>query len=296
MSVGLGGAVADQAGLARSALVVLIGDSEGGFLRSVRSVRILRPLRAIQRSRGMRLTVAALLNSVPAILTVAGCLLFFCSVTAILMVQLFKGTMYHCTDESRHAIEECFGSAVLDGAIAVPLWENNPQNFDSFNNALLTLFELFTLEAWPDIMLALVDATDEYHGPKRDEQEYVVFLFLLLITLGAFFLMNLFVGVIVTAYNEAQHIEPMESASTKEINHVDALGRAREIKPKRLFHTELRWRQKLVLLITNRTFEMCTMGLIVLNILVMCVDWVRVCFTIFSAAAVHTARTYFAPI
>jgi hypothetical protein len=117
-----------------------------------------------------------------------------------------------------------------------------------------------------------------------------------LITLGAFFLMNLFVGVIVTAYNEAQHIEPMESASTKEINHVDALGRAREIKPKRLFHTKLRWRQKLVLLITNRTFEMCTMGLIVLNILVMCVDWVRVCFTIFSAAAVHSARKYFAPI
>ena len=31
-----------------------------------------------QRSRGMRMTVAALLGSVPAILTVSGCILFFC--------------------------------------------------------------------------------------------------------------------------------------------------------------------------------------------------------------------------
>ena len=35
------------------------------------------------------------------------------------------------------------------GAVGLPLWANAPQNFDSFNNAMLSLFELFTLEAWP---------------------------------------------------------------------------------------------------------------------------------------------------
>ena len=55
--------------------------------------------------------VATLLNSVPAILTVSGCLIFFCSVVAILCVQLFKGKMYYCTDPMRHARIECIGGA-----------------------------------------------------------------------------------------------------------------------------------------------------------------------------------------
>ena len=201
---------------------MIVAQSDGAFFRSIRSIRILRPLRAIQRSRGMRLTVAALIASVPAIMTVAGCVIFFCAVTAILLVQLFMGSMHYCTDTTRDLRLECIGSGLIENeaggewGIASSIWQNHPTNFDNFGSAMLALFELLTLEAWPDSLFALSDATDPDHGPKRDNQQgLVTFLFFILLTIGTFFLMNLFVGVIVTAYNEAQQIDPPVSVMTR---------------------------------------------------------------------------------
>ena len=66
------------------------------------------------------------------------------------------------------------------------------------------MFELLTLEEWDTIMHAVVDATDQFHGPTRDNTPGFSFLFLIYIITGAFFILNLFVGVIVSAYNEAK--------------------------------------------------------------------------------------------
>ena len=259
-----------------SALFVKISGSEGGLVRAIRAVRILRPLRAIQRSRGMRMTVAALLGSVPAILTVSGCILFFCSIVAILCVGLFKGTMFHCTDGDRFVLNECVGSAVLESEMSQPVWQSAPQNFDDFFSAMLTLFEIFSLEAWPDIMTALVDATDVNHGPRLNNQPGVVFLFIILIMLGSFFLMNLFVGVIVTAYNEAQKVEVRNAEEGGEIDHASALELVHTTKPVRFFTTDNYMRKKLVLFVTQPKFELAIMSCIVLNVLVMCVDTVDI--------------------
>lgn len=85
--------------------------------------------------------------------------------------------------------------------------------------------------------------------------------------------MNLFVGVIVTAYNEAQLLDPPVDKEKEELPHDESLGQARSLQPKMLFQTNSPWRRKLVLMINSDWFELLAMGAIVVNILVMCVDW-----------------------
>ena len=128
--------------------------------------------------------------------------------------------------------------------------------------------------ALQDILFALTDATDEDHGPVKNSQQLpVCLLFFVLVTTGAFFLMNLFIGVIVTAYNEAQSLDPPVDKDKEEMLHDDSLGLARSLAPRSLFRTASPCRRKLVLMINADWFELLAMAAIVLNILVMCVDW-----------------------
>ena len=171
----------------------------------------------------------------------------------------------------------CVGTAVVDGELVVPIWKSAPQNFDDFVNAMLTLLEIFSLEAWPDIMVNLVDATDVNHGPSRNSQPIIVFFFVILIMLGSFFLLNLFVGVIVTAYNEAQRIEVEKGISDHdEVSHSYALELVGLCKPKRIFETDNIMQKKLVLFCRQPKFEITIMSCILLNVFVMCIDWVGI--------------------
>eukprot|EP01049_Picozoa_sp_SAG25_P005807 SAG25_NODE_410_length_8423_cov_2.086617_7_plen_724_part_00 len=160
-----------------TALIVLITDIEGGFFRIIRTVRVLRPLRAIQRSPGMRAVAGGLFKAVPSILTVAMLCFFFMLICAIFCVQMFKGTMYYCTDpncaspdllggcggsESEYIgntedavtggdrdgqncpMSACTGTFVdsVTGELTNSEWVNSQWNFDNVPNALLALFEI----------------------------------------------------------------------------------------------------------------------------------------------------------
>ena len=69
---------------------------------------------------------------------------------------------------------------------------------------MLTLFEVSTLEMWPNIMFRAIDATTPTTAPKRDNQPFVSLLFVVFIFLTTFFVMNLFISVIVDKFNEMQ--------------------------------------------------------------------------------------------
>lgn len=42
------------------------------------------------------------------------------------------------------------------------------RNYDNVFYALLTLFEVSTLEQWPDIMYTTIDGVGKHRGPSRD--------------------------------------------------------------------------------------------------------------------------------
>jgi len=272
-----------------TANLVLITGAEGGFFRIIRTVRVLRPLRAIQRSPGMRAVAGGLFKAVPSIATVAMLVFFFMVVSAIFCVQMFKGTMWACTnpdcgadsDGQYCSIDDCTGSFVdaESGELGPAEWVNGDWNFDALGPALLALFEIFALEAWPDILLALVDATDEFHGPRENAQVGVVWLFVIMIMLGAFFLLNLFVGVIVTAYNEVQNDDDVDAEAETAARHErmwtkDLVELVAMAEPQKLVYLDYKYRGPFMRITSARWFEPLVMLIIILNVAVMGVDTV----------------------
>ena len=274
-----------------TANLVLITGAEGGFFRIIRTVRVLRPLRAIQRSPGMRAVAGGLFKAVPSIMTVAVLVIFFMIVSAIFCVQMFKGTMWYCsnpdcgpeTDGQFCNIDECVGTFIdaESGETGNSEWTNGDWNFDSLGPAMLCLFEIFALEAWPDILLALVDATDVYHGPKANTQTvFAVWLFVIMIMLGAFFLLNLFVGVIVTAYNEVKADDGEEDQETETAARhermwtKDLVELVAMAEPQKLVYLDFKYRGPFMQLTSARWFEPAVMLIIVMNVAVMGIDTV----------------------
>ena len=94
-------------------------------------------------------------------------------------------------------------------------WVNADQNFNHIFAALLTLFELATLEDWQGVMYSSIDTTEiavnatlcndvEMSCSQTFEREYrgnlgIGGLFIAFILVGAFFFLNLFLGVVANA-------------------------------------------------------------------------------------------------
>ena len=84
-------------------------------------------------------------------------------------------------------------------------WVNNMWHFDNFGNALIVLSEICTTEGWPGVMWPSVDAVAPGMQPKKDANFGVgVAFFILFIIVGAFFIINLFVGAVIDHYMEVQ--------------------------------------------------------------------------------------------
>lgn len=65
---------------------------------------------------------------------------------------------------------------------------------------MMTLFIVASLEGWPDIMLASVDATYVDEGPKPEFAPINAYFFMVFILIGSFFLLNFFIGVLFLKY------------------------------------------------------------------------------------------------
>lgn len=83
-------------------------------------------------------------------------------------------------------------------------WVKPPANFDHIFAALLTLFEIATMEMWPDFMYAGVDATKAGQQPIQDSSPENAIYFVAFVVVGSFFVLNLFVGVAIDKFNQMQ--------------------------------------------------------------------------------------------
>jgi hypothetical protein len=95
------------------------------------------------------------------------CLLLVWLVFAILGVELFSGKFHCCSDPSRYFQEgmaakwggdaalECTGNFTdpVSGEQVPREWQGTLPNFDNTGQALLTLFQITTLEDWGEVML-----------------------------------------------------------------------------------------------------------------------------------------------
>ena len=82
-------------------------------------------------------------------------------------------------------------------------WSNPPYNFDNIFQAFKSLFIVSTLEGWIDIMHAGMDVNGPGNAPLRDNQFYNFLFFWFFVILGAYFVTNIFVGVMVNFFSES---------------------------------------------------------------------------------------------
>ena len=74
--------------------------------------------------------------------------------------------------------------------------------------ACLTLFEMSTLEMWPDLMFRAMDTDPNAQGmPRWGANPWMAVYIIGWIVLSAFFLLNLFVGVVLENFNAIRQKE-----------------------------------------------------------------------------------------
>ncbi len=134
-----------------------IGGPFAAVLRLVRTLRLLRLVTALPR---LQLIVGALLKSLSSMgyVTLLLSLIFY--IYAIIGIQLF----------GQHA----------------------PHQFGSLSAAMLSLFQMITLDAWSDL----------FHSVNRFAPIASVLYFLTFILLGTMIMLNLFIGVIMSSMSE----------------------------------------------------------------------------------------------
>lgn len=177
------------------------------FLRALRALRALRPLRMVSRNEGMKIVVSSVMKALPEVLNVLLILLLFFLIFGILGVIFFKGGLYTCTDPNIDNEDECIGYFInpSTGTITKRDWRNPPFHFDNILMSMLTLFEISSLEMWPDYMYPCIDAVGPGKAGERNNSPAMALFFILFIFFTTFFIMNLFVGVVIDKYQSIKN-------------------------------------------------------------------------------------------
>ena len=173
-------------------------------MSSLRAFRVLRPLRAVTSIPGLKILVSSVLTALPLLKDTIIVLMFFFLIFAIGGVNLFSGMLkQRCVSFEtgrEYEVEDyyCGGEQVCPEGFFCGKKNVNPNfevtNFDNIFWALLVVFQCITLEGWSDVMV-------------QYQQVYTRFVFLfffLLVFIGAFFLLNLTLAVINSAFTENQ--------------------------------------------------------------------------------------------
>jgi hypothetical protein len=142
-----------------SVLDMALANVDLPVIKILRLLRTLRPLRVISHNVAMKLIVVSLFESVGAIFNVMIVVLAVWMMFAIFAINIFAGKFFYCSIApfTYHTKFEC--------NVAGGSWLRAEQNFDDIFQAMLTLFNVASLEGWPDVMLYALDATDVDHGP-----------------------------------------------------------------------------------------------------------------------------------
>ena len=142
-------------------IVASLIPATGGFAVVARLARLMRVLRLISAVPELRLIVATLVRSIPSMLNIVALMSLMVYIYAIIGYQLFH--------------------------------EHDPGRWGNLGAALLTLFQVVTLEDWVSIM----DTAAELHSMAW-------LYFVSFIILGTFIVINLFIAVVINNLDEAK--------------------------------------------------------------------------------------------
>ena len=167
----------------------------GQFAAVLRLARILRVLRLVTAVPRLQLLVGALLKSIPSMLYVSVLLFILFYIYAVIGVFVF----------SKH----------------------DPAHFDSIGHAMLSLFQIITMEGWVDLLNAQMFGPNSGNGAggasaMTTHGLVAVVYFISFILLGTMIMLNLFIGVIMKSMGEVEE----ETAAADRARHKKEFGAA----------------------------------------------------------------------
>ncbi|KAK7938670.1 hypothetical protein WMY93_001996 [Mugilogobius chulae] len=251
--------------------------SDLGPIKSLRTLRALRPLRALSRFEGMRVVVNALLGAIPSIFNVLLVCLIFWLIFSIMGVNLLAGKYYHCVnmtsgEDFHHTVVNNASDCLKMGDDArLKRWKIN---FDNVGLGYLALLQVATFKGWMNIMYPAVDSRKAREQPEYEVNLKMYLYFVVFIICGAFFTLNLFIGVIIDNFNQQKKKIRQDIFMTDEqkkyYNAMKKLGSKKPQKP--IPRPSNKLQGYIFDLTTNQAFDIAVMVLIWLNMVAMMVE------------------------
>ncbi|XP_063835176.1 muscle calcium channel subunit alpha-1-like isoform X1 [Ostrinia nubilalis] len=170
-------------------------------VKALRAFRVLRPLRLVSGVPSLQIVLNSILKAMVPLLHIALLVIFVIIIYAIIGLELFSGKMHKScynrfTDQIMDTPHPCdldngFNCSTIGEDMECREGWIGPNfgitNFDNFGLSMLTVFQCITLEGWTDVMYHIQDA-------MGNSWEWIYFVSMVI--LGAFFVMNLILGVL----------------------------------------------------------------------------------------------------
>ncbi|KAM9387524.1 sodium channel protein type 5 subunit alpha-like [Phaethornis superciliosus] len=241
----------------------------GSALKSLRTLRALRPLRALSRFEGIKVVVHALLGAIPSILNVLLVCIVFWLLFNIAGVKLLGQKFWKCvlTKGNDSDINNKTDCSLYGGT-----WTNSDVNFDNVGMGYLALLQVATFKGWMDIMYAAVDSRKINEQPKFEAFLAMYMYFVIFIIFGSFFMLNLFIGVVISNFNQQRKkISGKDLFLTEQQKkYYNALKKLGSKKPQKPVPRPLNTFQGLLFdIVSHKAFDITIVILICLNMIVM---------------------------
>lgn len=183
----------------------------GDIRRLTKALRALPTLRLITLVDGMRYTFRSLLlTGVGRILDAAVLSVLYMIPYAVWGLNIFAGKMNQCNDGNATGLGDCTFEYTnnISGAFGymVPRVWSKPSpsttfSFDSFQDSLLILFEIVSLEGWIDVLGAATGITGLNLQPNQGFSPSNAIFFVIYNLMGGVVLLTIFVSIIIDNFS-----------------------------------------------------------------------------------------------
>ncbi|XP_051994608.1 sodium channel protein type 4 subunit alpha B isoform X2 [Xyrauchen texanus] len=260
----------------------MLGFSDLGAITFLRSLRALRPLRALSRFEGMRVVVKALVGAIPSIFNVLLVCLMLWLFFSIMGVGMFAGTFFHCFNTTSKEMflrsevnnkTQCI--ELIEAGYVDVRWMNMKVNFDNVGMGFLSLLQVATFKGWMTIMYSAVDSQNIEVQPEYEANIYMYLFFVIFIIFGSFVPLNLFIGVIIDHFNQQKaKIRGTDIFMTEQQKkYYNAMKKLGSMKPQKPIPRPVNCFQGLLFDLVNKPFfDIFIMVLICLNMVTMMVE------------------------
>ncbi|CAB4001908.1 voltage-dependent N-type calcium channel subunit alpha-1B-like isoform X1, partial [Paramuricea clavata] len=255
------------------------------FVKVLRVLRVFRPLKMMNKLKKLEAVFRCMWYSFKNVANILLITVLFLFIFAVIGVQLFQGKFFYCTDPSKMFEDECKGQYFeynqgadnidLTNQVKVKerLWKLRDFHFNNVFHAMLTLYTSATGEGWPSAMQHTMDVTALNQGPIRNYSVENALFYISFVVVFSFFFLNIFVALVILTFQEQGEKELVNSELDR--NQRDCISFVIRAKPSETFMPadKKTWSYKVWLVVVSKPFELFIMALIILNTIVLMMEY-----------------------